>query len=97
MSEEADELTRFAQSTVDVLLVMARAGSMPAFKSYFIGAIIGNVVGNMTDEDWAEFQKPQAPCGHPGCDCHTVNIEIVKAMGPLRESHKAFLKKVHSQ
>jgi hypothetical protein len=81
-----DILQDFAVDVVAQLLEFA-AIHPRAFRNFFCGAIVANVVGNMPDEHWAKFSKME-PCGQPGCDCHLANIGFMTALKELREDHQ---------
>lgn len=48
---------------------MARVMTPQEWQTWFCGAVIANVVGNLPDEYWKEA-KVKVPCGRAGCDCH---------------------------
>lgn len=72
---------------MSVLLKVARANGAGSFSGYFCGGIIANVIGNLTDEEFAEFNKPE-PCGRTGCDCHLLFGDLRKALAELRADHR---------
>lgn len=80
------EIEDFTRQTVRLFLKLSHADPR-AFRSYFCGAIIGNVAGNMKEEDWKVFIEIK-PCGHVGCDCHLHFIEFIKQLALLREDHQ---------
>lgn len=84
--QECELMDKFARETVSNLLFIARKRPTE-FQSFFCGAIICNVVGNMTAEQWAAFEKIE-PCGRPGCDCHLTQPPIIEALLLARIEHQ---------
>lgn len=83
---QAQNPKTFAFETVSKLLEIAR-DCPDEFPSYFCGAIITNVAGNLTGEQFAGFNDPK-PCGVVGCDCYLRFAALGKALAELREDHK---------
>lgn len=75
------------QIIVGTLVKIAETTEPAAFQAYFIGAIIANVVGNLPDEYWRDFQTVE-PCDVPGCDCHVMKPALIAALNALRNDHK---------
>jgi len=81
----ADEAQR---EIVSALTAVANIATPREFQTFF-GGIIGNVVGNMSEEYWRQFREVK-PCGIVGCDCHLTIVPVVmKALEAIREDHNA--------
>lgn len=65
-----------------------------AFRNFLITGIIMNVVGNMPDKYWDEFQvKDRCTCGKDGCPDCKVTQQCMPALGQLRQFHLNLIKK----
>jgi hypothetical protein len=70
-----------------IIIQEAKESTPHEFRAFFIGAIIGNVIGNMPDEYWHEFRKIEI-CDEPGCNCYELQAEVMKTLQLVRDDFK---------
>lgn len=83
----AHEIPGPQRAIVGLLLHMSKQCPPADFRTFLSGAIIANVVGNLSDEYWREFSKMEI-CDEPGCDCYVVATKLVEALDALRDDHR---------
>lgn len=83
---------KFPVRELNALLMMTATISEPqAFRAFFIGGVIANVVGNLPEEYWRRFISVE-PCVQPGCNCHLLLVpEVIQALTILRMDHQQAL------
>ena len=81
--KHGDELKQIGK----VIGVIARRNNPRNFRGFFCGVIIGNVVGNLSDEYWREFMKIEI-CDEPGCNCHEILTTVCEALDKSRDDWK---------
>lgn len=80
----SDRNSQIHKSLVDLLLLAAKHTPPDQFRAFLIGGVVGNVVGNLSDEYWREFMKITL-CREPGCDCYLLQTDLVAVLDRLRD------------
>lgn len=70
---------------------ISRRSTPAAFRAFLAGAL-GNVVGNMSDEDYQKFRKVEI-CEEPGCNCYEIQTRLVELLDFMRDDFKAEIAK----
>jgi len=77
---------KLAIQIIEILVEATKDKHPQEFKAFFMGGIVTNLFGSMSDRYWQEFIKPE-PCGQPMCNCHLLAAQVAPALEAMRQDY----------
>ena len=75
------------------MLVLKMQKAKPDEAMGMLLGAIGNMVGNLSDEKWAEIMKEKGiPCGEPGCNCYLIAGKMLDTLDEFRDDCRKTIK-----